>query len=675
MEISKMAQNTQDGNVGSTPEDVGLQLQIPGLKQFSSLKFVQSEANPADLIIQFPDGSETVIPNYIPLAQAGAPPALTLEDGTVIPGTEIVGLIDNLDYDKIATAAGDPGAGGQTTTGGGAGFLADPSGLLGDDIGHGPYAGGIRIADQVGFEQLPSENGPGEGGGDLPFEAIDDHVIHNIQAEDDFRFQGSGFNPLTNPIDIPDEALRHNDIYPRGSWDLESVHSPSPDYNPTYAYPGESNDDPFPADPFEDPTVGNSDPNLDPNTHDLGTSTFNGTNTTSRFTGTTTIIKDGVDTGVIGIYNNSGEFYELLDLPTQTTQVGQVERVNWDLGRFTLQTEAPGGHTPDWDGTRIYLYEGETITMTPDGFVSGLDGEFPGPDVGASPGPGDHRPPESAGDVWAYQTNYWMGICVDGQISTGDDPLFDGSQFGARFGWDHLELVEYDSVNVLEYTAASDGYIYLGIGNIPTTDTDNNPLSGGTEVGQYRTLVEIDGVPYGEFDYEATDEVLSDGAHVTVDAREEGTLYDSGDAGRGLVDVINGTAGDDIIISSHWSDDLYGLGGDDVLIGRGGDDHLYGGDGRDLFLFENASTDGHDTIFDFDPTGDGDIINLDALFDVLLGPGVATSSDVTATSVTGGMELTVTGVDSSVFSITLAGATSFDVDGLITTGNLVVDES
>jgi hypothetical protein len=660
MEMSKMAQNTQDGQIGVAAQDSGIRLQIPGMDKFRDLKFSQSEDTPSDLVIQFPDGTELVIPNYIPLAQAGAAPDLTLADGTVVPGAEIVGLIDNLDFDKIATAAGDPGAGGQTTTGGGAGFLADPSGLLGDDIGHGPYAGGIEIGDQVGFEQLPSQDDSNSSSSsDLPFEAIDDHVIHNIQAEDDFGYQGSGFSPLTNPVDIPDAALRHNDIYPRGTWDLTLVDNPSPDYNPTYTYPGGSTSDPFPADPFEVPTVDNSDHN--PGSGVLGESEFNGTNTTSRFTGTTTIPESSPP--LIGIQNNDGDFYFELDQAHETTQVGQVERVDWDLGRFVLQTEAPGGSQPDWDGTRIYLYDGETITMTPESWKPAQEADYT-PIASAYPGPRS-----DVGGAW-NGPNYWMGIDVDRSAATGSDPLFPAFPEAFRFGWDYLEQAQNGSLSY-EVPIGGEGWYYLGIGNIPDNVTPE---------GMYRTLVEVDGVPYGEFDYDATDFVLADDAHVTVDAREEGELYDSGDAGRGMVDVIDGTAGDDIIISSHWSDDLFGHGGDDVLIGRGGDDHLTGGADRDLFLFEDAAIDGNDTIFDFN-LGENDIINLDILFDNL---GVASADrEVLQQEISGDTILTIgdgTGTDTqhlgaTGFSITLDDTAGLNLAQLTANGNLVVDES
>jgi len=636
MEISKMAQNTQDGNVGSTTEDAGLQLQIPGLEQFKNLKFVQSEANPADLIIQFPDGSETVIPNYIPLAQAGAPPALTLEDGTVIPGAEIVGLIDNLDYDKIATAAGDaPGAGGQTTTGGGAGFLADPSGPLGDDIGHGPYAGGIALADQVGFEQLPADNGP-DGDGGLPFEAIDDHVIHNIQGG-----IGEQRDPWSNPIDIPDEALRHNDIYPRGSWDLTSVDNPGPN-SPKEATFGQPNV----------PDVSNSDPDG----NDLGITTFKGPNSTARFEHDYLPGQSYDNFGdsiaalnTIGLANEDGKRTDLFprivtsDAPYNAPE--RVHRTEWDEGATVLQTEAPGaadsGSNADWDGASIYLYVGEIVELSYQSNTNGKDA-----------------------------TDYILAI-DDPNESGGGDPL----NTGTGLNWD---VTNYDAGfggisngNTISYEVKTEGWHYVGTGF--------NDDSGAADT-DYFTLIRIDGVPFGEFDYSATDEVLSDDAHVTVEARDPDNYAPSGE-------ILYGTSGDNIIISSENGDDLRGFGGLDVLIGRGGDDDLRGGGASDLFLFENASIDGHDTIFDFDPTGDGDIINLDILFDNLgIADGRAAREPLilaTPTDADGGA-----GTTDTLLTITDGGATDFsiiilnndfsgigEIASLIDNGNLVVDES
>ncbi len=613
-----MAQTNQGSVVGTVTQSSGLQLQIPGLEQLKYLKFIQGEANPVDLVVQFPDGTQAVFPNYIPLAQAGAPPALTLDDGTIIPGQEIVSLIDNLNYDLIAPAAGN--AGGQGT-GGGAAFTADPSGLLGDDIGHGPYAGGIEIADQVGFEQLPGGTDPDGGSGNLPFEAIDDHVIHNIQGP-------GGTVDNLNPIDIPDVALRHNDIYPRGSWDLTSVDNPGPNS------PLQSN--------FEPETAINSTPDDDL----LGSTEFNGSNTTARFIsslagGPTGVSEDNngdtiAELNTIGLGN---EYGHRTDGPARFDTSGfaaeRVHRLDWDTAVTLLETEAPGpassGSNADWDGASIYLYQGETITLS-----------------------------YQSSAVGTTATDYVLAI-DDPNNTSGGDPLSTGTDLN----WD---LTNHDTSgggistgSSITYTVTTEGWHYVGTGF-----NDDSGVAGDS----YFTLITIDGVPYGEFDYSATDEVLSDTAHVIVDAIEE-----SNPGGRS---VLNGDSGDDIIISGNNGDDLIGNAGQDVLVGRGGDDHLTGGADRDLFLFENAATDGDDTIFDFS-VAEGDIINLDSLFDSL---GVGTR-EVLANEFGGDTVLTIgdgTGTNTALgaasgFSITLDETTGLDIVQLATDGNIVVDES
>ncbi len=136
--------NRPDSN--TAPQE--LALDIEGREQFNALLFVQTDANPGDLTVILPDSTpdnpddnpQIVFPNYIALANAGLPPALTLADGTVIPGEEILALIEGLDYGKVAPAAGQQG--GTNSAGGGAGFAAYTTEGLGDDLNHGPYAGG-----------------------------------------------------------------------------------------------------------------------------------------------------------------------------------------------------------------------------------------------------------------------------------------------------------------------------------------------------------------------------------------------------------------------------------------------------------------------------------------------------------------------------------------------------
>ncbi len=480
-----MAQNSQAGTVEVVTQNGSLQLHIPGMSQFKNLEFIQSADHPTDLVVKFPDGSEIVFPNYIPLAQAGSPPAVTLDDGTVIPGQEIVGLIDNLNYDLIAPGAGDQGGDGANT--GSAAFIADPSGPLGDDIGHGPYAGGIHIADQVGFEQLPGYigiDGGGGGGGDLVY---------------------------------PDVV-------------------------------------------FE---------------------------------------------------NNRGDTYSQMD-DTSLTLSGRSAFSGGPL-EFTLQTQAPGGVTDDWDGMRVHLEANEVITVTHDPLAPG---------------------------------QYYIGIDTDGNTATGTDPVISSGPYS--LGLEDVSLTGQGPISY-ETTVAGEVYVTTGFGHpdvLPPWISTPHPHA--SPAGEYNTQIHIGSLIQGT----AGDD---DGSNALTGGVNWDHLYGNG-----------------------GNDELYGGAGNDQLTGGAGNDHLTGGSGSDLFLFENAATDGNDTVFDFN-AAQGDIINLDALFDTL---GVATR-EVLSHESGGNTILTIgdgTGTDTALaaasgFSVTLDGSTGLDIAQLTTDGNIVVDQS
>ncbi|MCP4994108.1 MAG: type I secretion C-terminal target domain-containing protein, partial [Gammaproteobacteria bacterium] len=313
----------------------------------------------------------------------------------------------------------------------------------------------------------------------------------------------------------------------------------------------------------------------------------------------------------------------------------KVTRQDWDLAATILSTTAPsGGAGADWDGVSIYLYQGETITLAN----------------------------WSLGGV-VEDVNYILAIDDPG-ITTGGDQLGTGQDLN----WDVTNFDTSTAGNStgfsISYTVANTGWHYVGTG-----------FTNGVSSGVYETMIEIDGVPYGEFDYTATDGVLSDSAHVTVDARDETLQWDEY---RGNYDIVDGTSGDDIIISGDHGDDLNGGDGRDVLIGRAGDDQLTGGADRDLFLFRNASTDGHDIIYDFN-IAQGDIINLNALFKAL----EVDLREILANEINGDTILTIgdgthTGTQhagATEFSITLNGLVGLDISQLIIAGNLIVDST
>ncbi len=449
-----MAQNDQN---------TGLQLHIPGMGQFKDLKFLQSEANPADLVVQLPDGTEVVFPNYIPLAQAGAAPEITLDDGTVVPGQEIVSLIDNLNYDLIAPAAGDDAAG--LVTPGNASFSADPSGSLGDDIGHGPYAGGVHIADSVEFTQVPGYTDTG------------------------------------------------SDVVP-----------PEPE----------------PEEP-EEPEVLS-----------------------------------------ISVANNIGDTFALMD----ESSIALSDRPS-DSFTVELETRSANSMFADWDGMRVWLQAGETITIEHDGLS---------PD------------------------DYYIALETDIAATNGYDPLYSAnysSFFPPPFKIGTSDDLDWQYVSgdgSISYTATGDGWVYIGTG-----------FESYNTAGTYNT-------------------------HILVED-------DDG--------VLTGSSGNDILVGGN---------SDDVITGGAGDDQLAGGSGSDEFVFGDVTSDGHDTIYDF-TTGDGDAINLDALFDALsISGSAAREALVTLTEGGGDTTLTINGY--SDFSVTLDGTTGLgSVAGLVGSGNLVVDES
>ena len=148
-------QNNKGINPDSnTPEATGATLAIADREHLSGVKFLQTEEHPGDLTVVLQDGTTVVIPNYLVLAQAGLPPTITLADGTVIPGQEILTLIPDLNLDEIAPAAGVTGP---NSPGSGAAFSTYTNATLGDDLDHGSYAGGYGYA--TGNEQEPLDEG------------------------------------------------------------------------------------------------------------------------------------------------------------------------------------------------------------------------------------------------------------------------------------------------------------------------------------------------------------------------------------------------------------------------------------------------------------------------------------------------------------------------------------
>ncbi|MES9857027.1 MAG: type I secretion C-terminal target domain-containing protein [Sedimenticola sp.] len=121
---------------GVTGSEPTFDLKITNPTQLQSVIFTQDPENPANLLATLPGGETQSFPDYLVLTQAGVPPELTLIDGSTVAGEEIIALVDEINYDLLAPAAGPTGP---NAAGGGAGFTPYGTGALGDLLMHGPY--------------------------------------------------------------------------------------------------------------------------------------------------------------------------------------------------------------------------------------------------------------------------------------------------------------------------------------------------------------------------------------------------------------------------------------------------------------------------------------------------------------------------------------------------------
>ncbi|WP_354469124.1 type I secretion C-terminal target domain-containing protein, partial [Marinobacterium sp. MBR-109] len=148
--------------------------------------------------------------------------------------------------------------------------------------------------------------------------------------------------------------------------------------------------------------------------------------------------------------------------------------------------------------------------------------------------------------------------------------------------------------------------------------------------------------------------------------------------GTSSADTINGGTGDDIIIGSD---------GDDVIFGNLGDDILYGdnkdgsGSGADTFVWKSGES-GTDIVADFDAS-EGDVLDLSELLQDGENAG-SIDSYLQAIESNGSTTLYVSSngsLDSNDLGgtadqvIELTDVTGFDVNALIQSGNINVDQS
>ncbi len=157
----------------------------------------------------------------------------------------------------------------------------------------------------------------------------------------------------------------------------------------------------------------------------------NGSGFLNRFTG---------DSANATYYNNGSNSYNGMD--HATVPDNRVQRIDSTHAQFALDTRLPSG-SEDWDGARIYLHQGEVLTLTSN----------------------------------SGSNDYYLGIDDSDHSNGTPDPVT------GAFRWDALALTT-DAGQSVSLTVNSDGWYYIGAGAV---SGPNSPY------GLYDTTVTITG--------------------------------------------------------------------------------------------------------------------------------------------------------------------------------------
>ncbi len=205
------------------------------------------------------------------------------------------------------------------------------------------------------------------------------------------------------------------------------------------------------------------------------------------------------------VSNNWGNSYLDLDRSDHTIQSNRVEHISELEAQTTLSTTI--GNYNDWDGMKIYLYDGEELTLTSN---SGTN-------------------------------DYYLGI--DDDVHSGTNDPITGA-----FQWDVLSLTT-DAGQSVSLTADHDGWYYIGTGS----------QSGVSSNGTHSTIVTIDGIDITEQTLSVSDvdggsiDLAALVASVTPapDSLDEIELSGTTEISISIADVIDVTDGDnELLITS-----------------------------------------------------------------------------------------------------------------------------
>jgi Ca2+-binding RTX toxin-like protein len=181
-----------------------------------------------------------------------------------------------------------------------------------------------------------------------------------------------------------------------------------------------------------------------------------------------------------------------------------------------------------------------------------------------------------------------------------------------------IEIPEYALLHndrIIDNTKISSTDNAMG-GTVSGTDPVNFVRAAATTITETsdRTSFEYTLDSDGNQDSTRVDIVGVNGTTITGSEKDEILIADSTN------DTLIAHAGDDVLMGNQGDDSLQGGDGNDLLIGGQGDDSLDGGLGVDIFKWElndqgSAGTPANDTIVQFDPSENGDKLDLSDLLE------------------------------------------------------------
>ncbi|TPL98813.1 type I secretion C-terminal target domain-containing protein, partial [Mesorhizobium sp. B2-3-11] len=283
-------------------------------------------------------------------------------------------------------------------------------------------------------------------------------------------------------------------------------------------------------------------------------------------------------------------------LPTDTSQIGDgsspLTSGNDQTQTLTLSQSTINGITNDPHGSALVIYT--DFQKSP----------F------AVPIPGDERNPGAYSDTNSAGTQREQEVQVEIVIGGNHFVVVEADTTAAKFeqSWFYDDpatggtglmkaTVNYDQILLNGNGISLADYL---VAHPPTTNDTWTLLYTDNDGGSYQART----VSFNFFTHDPGDP----GITVTGDAT--------------LPDQIYGTSGHDVLSGGGGNDIIYGGGGGDIIIGGTGQDELHGGTGADTFKLDNLNI--KDLIADYSGAGgEGDKIDLTALFDTAPGDNIA----------------------------------------------------